>query len=56
MARLAWQTPLVCGLLADRSGYGLKALALVIGVLVLTDWKSNRVADVEHTRSTTKAS
>jgi len=47
-------TPLVYALLADKSGYALKALMLMIGVLVLIDWKSSKAVDVEHTRSATK--
>jgi hypothetical protein len=55
MARLVWQTPLVYVLLGDKSEYALKALMLMIGALALIDLKSNKVADVEYIRPTTKA-
>ena len=54
MARLIWQTPLVYVLLADKSGYALKGLMLMIGALALIDWKLGKGADVEHIRPTTQ--
>jgi hypothetical protein len=54
MALSIWLTPLAYVLLGDKSELGLKVLMLTIGVLVLIDLKSYRVADVEHTRPTTQ--